>query len=277
MLLLMLACTGTDKAPSIEVPSTCDSEKLLQSLNVESYKTAPTVRVDRYGIPHIEAENARDAFYASGYMQARDRLFQLEMNRRRVTGDRSEILGEAYLEDDMQARLFGFGRYACQSLEATYNQDPEHLAMAVAFVAGINKRIAEVNEDPSLLPPEFVNYNFNPTPYTPEDVISIGSGILFGFSNTLEFDLLYTLIARTVPTYGDIPVFQPGVDRFIMGQALPGGPPRAPRQLAPLDPEAIAASKSAGTSASETSVRVTPPDAMPPSTETKAITVTLRS
>ncbi|HNH45619.1 MAG TPA: penicillin acylase family protein [Myxococcota bacterium] len=242
MLLLLLACTGPEKTPSTQVPTTCDAESLLQSLKVERYTTAPTVRVDRYGIPHIEAENARDAFYASGYMQARDRLFQLEMNRRRVTGERSEILGDAYLEEDMQARLFGFGRYACQSLEATYNQDPEHLALAVAFVAGINQRIAEVNEDPSLLPPEFVTYNFSPTPYTPEDVISIGSGILFGFSNTLEFDLLYTLIARTVPSYEEIPVFQPGVDRFIMGQAAPGGPARPRPQLAPLDPEAIAAS-----------------------------------
>ena len=41
---------------------------------------------DRLGIPHIYAENDEDLFFGFGYAMAQDRLFQLEVWRRRATG-----------------------------------------------------------------------------------------------------------------------------------------------------------------------------------------------
>lgn len=238
MLLLLLACQKDDTIK--EVPTSCDIDSLVQSYGYTGLSAEVKIRTDAYAIPHLDAATTADAFYASGYLQARDRLFQLEMMRRRVRGSRAEVLGEDYLSGDKQALAFGFTRYGCESLEATAQGNPDHLRWGLAWVTGVNDWIAKVNADPSLLPPEFVQYGFAPTPYAPEDFIAVGSAILLGFSNTLEFDLLYTLIARTVPSYDQIPVLKAGVDRFIMADVGTAGPTLPVRSGPPLDPEAVA-------------------------------------
>src|SRR5881227_174825 len=48
---------------------------------------------DRWGVPHIYAQNSSDLFLAQGYITAADRLFQLDMWRRTGTGKLAEVLG----------------------------------------------------------------------------------------------------------------------------------------------------------------------------------------
>jgi penicillin amidase len=48
---------------------------------------------DRWGVPHIYAENSQDLFFAQGYVHAQDRLWQMEFNRRIGHGRLSEIFG----------------------------------------------------------------------------------------------------------------------------------------------------------------------------------------
>jgi penicillin G amidase len=58
--------------------------------------TAPTLILrDARGVPHIRAANEHDAFFAEGYVVAQDRLFQLDLLRRFVYGQLSEVLGNA--------------------------------------------------------------------------------------------------------------------------------------------------------------------------------------
>src|SRR5262245_28918842 len=44
------------------------------------------VRFDRFGVPHAFAESDLDAWRAVGYLQARDRLWQMELYRRAASG-----------------------------------------------------------------------------------------------------------------------------------------------------------------------------------------------
>ncbi len=54
---------------------------------------------DSFGIPHIHAlKNDNDAYYALGYMHARDRLWQIELQRHAVQGTLSEIFGSVTLK-----------------------------------------------------------------------------------------------------------------------------------------------------------------------------------
>ena len=56
--------------------------------------TAPVEVIrDRWGVPHIYASNTRDLFFAQGYVQAQDRLWQMEMYRRTYEGSLAEIMG----------------------------------------------------------------------------------------------------------------------------------------------------------------------------------------
>jgi penicillin amidase len=47
-------------------------------------------------------------FFAWGYINAQDRLFQMEINRRIAQGRISEFAGESTLEKDMFLRVVGF-------------------------------------------------------------------------------------------------------------------------------------------------------------------------
>src|SRR4051794_3586297 len=57
------------------------------------FTAAATIERDRFGIPHVFAENEHDLFVAYGYAMAQDRLFQLDYLRRKGLGRLAEILG----------------------------------------------------------------------------------------------------------------------------------------------------------------------------------------
>src|SRR3990172_5244690 len=63
---------------------------------------------DKWGVPHIYASNLRDFFFAVGYAQAQDRLWQMDFNRRLASGRLAEVLGEPALEVDRMTRRIGF-------------------------------------------------------------------------------------------------------------------------------------------------------------------------
>ncbi len=51
------------------------------------------VLIDEWGIPHIYAGSTKDAMMALGYMHAKDRLFQIIMQKHFAAGRVSEIVG----------------------------------------------------------------------------------------------------------------------------------------------------------------------------------------
>src|SRR4051812_44381209 len=53
--------------------------------------------IDDLGVTHVYAEDDADAFYGAGYAMARDRLFQMELNRRHARGTTAEVFGEDHL------------------------------------------------------------------------------------------------------------------------------------------------------------------------------------
>src|SRR5215210_6083513 len=63
---------------------------------------------DRWGVPHIYARNIDDLFFAQGFVQAQDRLWQMEMYRRTYEGSLAEIMGPDYVRHDRLMRLLKF-------------------------------------------------------------------------------------------------------------------------------------------------------------------------
>src|SRR4051812_9134771 len=64
------------------------------------------IRVDRWGVPHIKAASRRDAFFMQGFNAARDRLWQIDIWRKRGLGQLAADFGPGYLAQDRAARLF---------------------------------------------------------------------------------------------------------------------------------------------------------------------------
>jgi len=77
---------------------------LDQTLTHPSLLEEVTVTRDEWGVPHINAQHASDAYFAYGYTVAQDRLFQLEILRRLGRGELAEVIGEPGLALDKISR-----------------------------------------------------------------------------------------------------------------------------------------------------------------------------
>jgi penicillin amidase len=64
------------------------------------------ILIDRWGVSHVYASSPYDAFFAQGWCAARDRLWQIDLWRRRGLGLLSEVFGPSFVEQDRAARLF---------------------------------------------------------------------------------------------------------------------------------------------------------------------------
>jgi penicillin amidase len=129
---------------------------------------------DRWGISHIYARNEHDLFFAQGYSAARDRLFQLELWRRRATGTMAEIQGLRALPADIGSRLLRFRGDLRSELN---HYHPRGAEIIEAFVQGINAFIELTEREPRYLPIEFRILGINPHRWTPEIVVSRHNGL----------------------------------------------------------------------------------------------------
>jgi penicillin amidase len=131
--------------------------------------------VDHWGVPHIFAGSARDAFFLQGYNAARDRLWQIDLWRKRGLGRLSASFGPAYVAQDRAARLFLYrGDMAAEW--ASY--DPQARTAVEAFAAGVNAYVAEVKAGKRPLPAEFRLSASQPEAWTPEDILRVRSHAL---------------------------------------------------------------------------------------------------
>ncbi len=108
-------------------------------LDVPGLDAPAEIRRDQDGVPHVRAATAQDAFFAQGFAHAQDRLFQMELNRRRALGRSAEWLGAAAFPADALARRLG--------IEAASRRDAAALgaparAMIEAYAAGVNAWLA---------------------------------------------------------------------------------------------------------------------------------------
>ena len=90
---------------------------------------------DRWGIPHIKAENENDLFFAQGFVTAQDRLWHMDADRHRALGRWAEFAGERGVAQDRLLRAAGMGRTAKLDYEIA---SPEAKVMVDAYTAGVN-------------------------------------------------------------------------------------------------------------------------------------------
>ncbi|MFC7233762.1 penicillin acylase family protein [Halosegnis marinus] len=187
---------------------------------VESPYGPATVRIDDDGVPHIEAESEGALYYAVGYVQARDRLFQMDIQRRLMRGQTAEIAGEAAVESDRFYRQMGFADAA----EASWDEVEGTAAgdAVEAYTAGVNTYI-----DTGELPTEFRLNDYEPDEWTPTDSLLVGK--LIAWQLTGDFRDAETATIRD--TFGNASDLYPErldhdatiMDRSQGGEVTPDG------------------------------------------------------
>jgi penicillin amidase len=136
------------------------------AIEIDGLRERVEIIRDRWGVPHIYAANLEDLFFAQGYVQAQDRLWQMELNRRLANGRLSEIFGKASFEADRFVRTVGIARVSRNDLSCL---SPESRSLLDCYARGVNTYI-EMN--PRKLPLEFILLGFKPEPWQPLDTLA---------------------------------------------------------------------------------------------------------
>lgn len=173
------ATSKTKKAAAEAVADTSPTvptEALTVEHAVPGLEAPAEIVVDSWGIPHVRANTRRDIFFVQGFNAARDRLWQLDIWRKRGLGRLAADFGPGFLAQDRAARLFLY-RGDMDAEWASYGT-PEARAMTEAFAAGINAYIEMSDRDHSMRPPEFSAMGTRPEKWAAEDVVRIRSHAL---------------------------------------------------------------------------------------------------
>ena len=153
------------------------AQQTPETVHLAGLKQPVDILVDHWGVPHIYASNEADLFFAQGFNVARDRLFQVDLWRRRGLGELAEVFGPGFIEQDKAARLFLY-RGDMQREWAAYSPDAQ--SIATQFAAGINAYIRWLAAHPQQMPYEFKLLKYQPALWSPEDVVRIRSHGLGG-------------------------------------------------------------------------------------------------
>lgn len=160
---------------------------------VASLEAQVEIDFDALGIPRIRAGSRTDAFKALGFITARDRLFQMDLLRRRPAGRLAEIFGSGLLKDDRWNRVMGFHRLAGTILALL---PEEQRAVLTAYSAGINQAIEEMRVPPI----EFILLGYRPEPWAPEDSILVVLGMEAELSYDGSQERMASVMRRALPS-----------------------------------------------------------------------------
>jgi penicillin G amidase len=178
-------------------------------MRIPGLQAAASVVRDVDGVPHIKARNAHDLFFLQGWQHAEDRLFQMDVTRRRASGTLAELLGSSALPSDVQMRTLGLRRSAERTMSVLSQKTRDDLR---AYADGVNAWIAR-NE----LPGQYASVQLTKVePWSVVDSLLALKLVAFSLSFDLDIDRTTAVQAydaaglngRTA-VFGDLSPFTP--------------------------------------------------------------------
>lgn len=157
-------------------------------VTVTGLTSAVEIVRDNANVPHILGETDEDVFFGLGYAHAQDRLWQMTVLRRVAQGRLSEVFGTHTPRIDTLMRRLDLYRQAQQSVAA---QDAYTRAALVAYAAGVNARLDEINRDAlGRGAPEMFFFNAPVAPWQPADSIAVIKLMAVQLSGHLQAEVL---------------------------------------------------------------------------------------
>lgn len=155
LLVTLLACRNDksspiDSGPQADPPPWQDVA-ITEEWAIPGLSCEVEVLRTEANVPHIYAHDRLDLARVHGFVQARDRYFEMDLARRLGRGRVSELLGADALESDMDSRATGMTWVGDNLLT---NLTEEQAALLDAFAEGINAYIAAVKAGDLPLPSE---------------------------------------------------------------------------------------------------------------------------
>lgn len=166
------------------------SDKEIREYKFKTINQETTISYNLYGIPHIFAKNEQDMFFAIGWAQAENRLWQMDFLRRAAYGRLSEIVGSDALPLDKFLRSFEIKKLSDSSYK---NIDSHTKDMLNYFANGIN---AYIQSEKGNLSIEFALFSYKPDLWEAQDCIAIGKLMALEMSVSFISDITFGEIAE---------------------------------------------------------------------------------
>ena len=151
-------------------------------LDLANISDEVTVYYDEVGVPHINAQNQKDAFTALGYVHAQDRLWQMELIRRIAAGRLAEIFGKELIKTDKFFSGLGIEEASSKTIK-TLDKNSEAYKLTMAYLDGINQFM---ENGPT--PIEFYLVGVDKEKYTIKDVYNVFGYMAFSFAAAHKTD-----------------------------------------------------------------------------------------
>ena len=167
-------------------------------MKASSLNNSVTIERDVLGVPLISGSDRKDVAFATGYLHAQERFFQMDLNRRNSAGELSELVGELALDHDKRQRKHRFRKVAQQAVEIMTS---EHQALLNAYTNGVNQGLEDLGRKPF----EYLLLGVEPQPWKNEDsYLSIFSMYMDLNDDEVKLDNLKGFLSRvTVPAVID--------------------------------------------------------------------------
>jgi penicillin amidase len=166
-----------------------------QTLTVAGLSRPVRVWFTSQGVPSIRAASADDAFLALGYLHARFRLAQMDLQRRLGEGRLAQLAGPAAVSSDEFELRLGLLRTARQEWAQTPRSSPAGQAL-LAYARGVNDFLARARAS-GQWPALFTLAGAYPANWTPMDSLAI-QGVLTQQLDFTTTPLDYALLERAL-------------------------------------------------------------------------------
>lgn len=205
-----------------------------EELELAGLKGNAEVYFDERLVPHVFAENNEDLYFIQGYLHAKFRLFQMDLQTRAAEGRASEIAGKRAIEYDREQRRLGMG-FAADNAIKEIEKDPISKSIFDAYTKGVNAYINSLTD--RTLPLEYKILNFRPAEWS-----NFRSAVLLKMmakmlSSATEQDLAYTN-AKSVFTEEELKMIYPQATDSLV-PIVPAGTPFPAPGLVPLAPAKV--------------------------------------
>ncbi len=165
------------------------SQSFDADLSFAELKGKAEVYFDDRLVPHVFAENDEDLYFIQGYLHAKFRLFQMDLQTKAAEGRASEIAGAKAINYDKEQRRLGM-KFAAENAMKEIDKDPASKLLFDAYTKGVNAYIGSLKE--SSLPLEYKLLNFKPEKWTNLRTALLLKMMAKMLSSGTENDLAYT-------------------------------------------------------------------------------------
>lgn len=206
-LLGMASCSdNSSNTPAPPAAGTVAALPATQTTRLPGMDGPVDVATDSYGWAHIRATTLHDAVYVQGYLQARERMAQMDIFRRLgsgTLGERFGVVSSAAIGQDLAFRAIGLRRTAT-AMWARLQADPAAARTRVAltaFSAGVNQYLADIRAHRVEAPPNTDLVLDATTPdWTEIDSLTVGRYQSYSLSYSADTEIANSQLVDHVRT-----------------------------------------------------------------------------